>query len=463
MLRPVCILAVVLAGPALMAVDEAPPQGMDVLPLVHAAVEVLSPRASPVPGRPWSDDLAALTDRESSVNGPAVGRLVSRGTVVLADLAVIASDRDWQVRTRVVRVAAGIGGEAGAPLVLRLSADPDARVRRIAIVGLGRCRGDKVRDRLVELLGSRDPDERVEAAPALAALGDVRAIGRLVHLLVDPDGPARAAAAQALRELVRRPDGAPVVIGLLPGLTGSDRQALMESLDGATDPRLCPVLTTLVDDREALISLLAVRCLANAGDCRAVAALVRLATSDRLPDLRDQAAITLRPLTGYHAGAGPAWTLWWQDNAARVGQLAVRDGLLAVLADPGAPIPAGLADLSPEDLAPLVDAAIQAGRPVPAWVPARALAALRQQADGRWARLLTPRIDSEPDAERRLDLLVLLDEIGGTQAHDAFLFLNERLTVRDDESLKLFKDKGIQPPDTTAEHTLITAAIARKR
>lgn len=461
--RPVRCLAIALAATALAAVEEGPPPGMNVIPLVKAAAEVLSPRASPVPGRPWSDDLAALTDREPSVNGPAVGRLVNRGAVVLPDLAVIASDRDWQVRTRVVRVAAGIGGEAGAALVLRLSADPDPRVRRIAIVGLGRCRGEAVRERLLELLAGRDPDERTEAAPALAALGDVRAIDHLVHLRADPDAPARAAAARALHELVRLPAGAPVAIRLLPVLTGEDRRALLEALAGATDPRLCPPLTALVEDREALTCLLAVQGLASAGDNRAVATLIRLATSERLAELREQAARTLQQLTGYRAGPGQAWTLWWQDHAARVAQLAERDALLAILADPAAPLPTGLASLPPEDLAPLVEAAIQAGRQLPPWVPARALAALRAQADGRWARLLTQRIDGESDPDRRLDLMLLLDEIGGNQARDAFLFLRERLTAREEEAVKIYEEKRIPPPDTVAERTLINQAIARQR
>lgn len=460
MFRPSALLAAALA---IAASDEAPPQGMDVLPLVRAAGKAIAGPPPPVPGRPWSDDLAALTDPDPSANGPAVGRLVRRGAEVLADLGLIATDRDWQVRTRVVRVAAGIGGEAGAPLVLRLASDADPRVRRMAIVGLGRCRGEPVRTRLEELIGSRDPDERAEAAQALAALGDCRSIPRLLALHADPDAPARNAAATALRELVRLPAATATVCASLGSAQGEPRRTLLTALDGAVDTRLCPALSALVPERDALTCLLAVKALSTAGDLRAVEALVGLATSDRLPELREAAATTLRALTGYRAGPGHAWSLWWQDNRAAISRLAARDAMLAELSDPAGSIPPALSTVSAEELWPLVDMAVQAGRPAPPWVAGKALAALRLQADGRWAPLLRDRIDRETDGELRLDLLVLLDEIGGAEAANAFKFLHDRLAEREQDAIKAWKAHGAPPPDLSAERTLIDAGIARKR
>ncbi|HAT11659.1 MAG TPA: hypothetical protein DCS97_13945, partial [Planctomycetes bacterium] len=88
-----CRLALLTAAALLGAADDdAPPRGMDVVPLVKRAVELVTPSEPPVAGRPWSDDLAALTDPDPSVNGPAVGRLAKRGSAVLADLALIAND-----------------------------------------------------------------------------------------------------------------------------------------------------------------------------------------------------------------------------------------------------------------------------------------------------------------------------------------------------------------------------------
>lgn len=170
MLRPCA--AILLAAAGLSALDDgAPPQGMEVLPLIKAAGEALSGKEAALPGRPWSNDLASLTDPDPSIHGAAIGSLVRRGAIVLPDLTIMSNDRDWALRTRIVRVAAGIGGIEGAPLTLRLSKDSDPRVRRLAIVGLGRCRGDEVLQRLLELSTSLDGDERAMAAPSLAAQG----------------------------------------------------------------------------------------------------------------------------------------------------------------------------------------------------------------------------------------------------------------------------------------------------
>lgn len=459
---PFRLAAALLAAATLTtADDEAPPRGMDVVPLLKDAAALVTAKADPMPGRPWSDDLAALTDPSPAVNGPAIGRLVRRGPVVLTDLGVMAEDRDWQLRARIVRVAAGIGGEAGAALTLRLSRDEDARVRRLATVGLGRCRGEAVLARLLELLASLDGDERAAAAPSLSALGDVRAIAPLTRLRADPDAPARAAQATALRQLCSQERSAPVVASLLGEVVGEQRRALLEVLDGSTDTRLCPALSRLVDEREALTTLLAVRALATAGDARAVPPLIRLTTSERLPELREAAAATLRILTPYLAGPGPAWTLWWKDNATRWQRLAERDELIAQLLDTSRPIPDGLSAFPPEDLGPLIDAAIVA-RNVPAWMPPRALAALRKLGGPRWIQPLASVIDQTIDGERRLDLLLLLDEIGGPEAKGEFERQHDELQKRDRIAMERWEASQTVPPDTGAEHVLIQSALRRR-
>lgn len=452
-LRPCAVLLAAMAGLA-AAEDDPPPQGMDIVPLVREAVEVVAGREPPVKGRPWSDELADLTHPDPAVANPAVGRLARRGAVILPDLEVVSGDRDWQVRARIVRVAAGIGGEAAAPLVLKLSRDADARVRRIAAVALGRCRGDAVFARLSELLASLDGDERALAAPSLAALGDLRAIPLLTRLRSDPDGPAREAMARSLADLCRRAEAAGTVADQLSALAGDRRRALLEALDGISDPRLCPALTRLIDDSESLIVLLAVRSLATAGDARAVPALVRLAASERRIELREAAANTLQILTGYRAGPSAAWTLWWRENQARWERLALRDAQIAQLADLAAPLPAGLAAWTPEELSPLIDAALVL-RPVPAWLPGRALAALRAQAGERWVQPLAERLDTTADAELRLDLIVLLQEIGGEAAAGELERQRGLLAEREAKALETWREKGLIPPDTGAERALL--------
>ncbi len=460
MIRPCA--ALLLATAALCAVDdEAPPVGMDILPLVKAAAEAVTTKAPPLPGRPWSDDLAALTDADPAVNGPAVGRLARRGAVVLPDLGILAGERDWQLRGRIVRVAAGIGGVDGAELTLRLSRDADARVRRLAIIGLGRCRGDLVLERLLELVVSLDADERSSSAGSLAALGDVRAIETLSRLRGDPDGVSRTAQAAALRSLCTMERSAKTVAALLGSLAGEQRRALLESLEGCVDIRLCPALVRLCDDQEALISLLAVRALATAGDARAVGPLARLAASERRLELREAAATTLHALTPYRARAGKAWALWWDEHNERYARLAERDTLIAQLADLDAPIPPGLAGFTPDELMPLVDAALVT-RVMPSWLPPRALAALRAQGGERWVQPLAQLIDNAPDTETRLDLVLLLDEIGGPAATGELQRQQELLGKREEAALERWKKDGVIPPDMGAERALLTLALTRR-
>ncbi len=454
--------AVLTAVSALAALDQGEqPQGMEILPLIKAAGEVVSPREAPLPGRAWSNDLAAITDPDPSVHSPAIGRLVRRGAIVLPDLTIMSSDRDWQLRARIARIAAGIGGTDGAPLALVLSKDNDPRVRRLSIVALGHCRGDEVLARLLELSVSLDGDERAMAAPSLAAQRDFRAIEPLTRHRADPDAPARKAQAQALRELCFEPSAVGTIAPLLGKLQGEQRRALLEALDGIADTRLCPALAMLVDEHEAITVLLSVRALATAGDARAVEPLVRLASSERLPDLRTAAATTLRILTGYPSGPGQAWALWWKDNAVRWQRLGERDGLIAELLDERAPIPPGLATFTPAELTPLVDAVLVTRR-VPRWLPKRALAALRTQSGERWIQPLAVMIDNAPDSESRMDLILLLDEIGGVAATGELRRQVEELEARERLAMETWEKKGVIPASTAAERALLELALARR-
>jgi hypothetical protein len=80
---------------------------------------------------------------------------------------------------------------------------------------------------------------------------------------------------------------------------------------------------------------------------------------------------------------------------------------------------------------------------------------------GRWVQPITDRIDATDDPEARLDLLLVLDEVGGHAAHDAFVHLRDALRKREAADLKLWKDKGVVPPDIAAERTLIDLGLSR--
>ncbi|MDW8373187.1 MAG: HEAT repeat domain-containing protein [Planctomycetota bacterium] len=446
-------------GAALAVDDDAPPPGMDVLPWVRAAAAALSPPPSPLPGRPWSDDLAALTAPDPTRAAGAIARLVRIGSAVIPDLAILADDRDWQLRARIVRVLAGIGGRAVVPLLLRLADDREPRVRHTALLALARAEGPEVYQRLVTALASADPDERALAAEALGGYGDPRAIPELARRHDDPDAPARAAQLRALQRLVRRERAVPVVEELLRSGSGEVRRVVLEALAGHNDTRLSPALGALLDSRDALEVLLAARALASAGDARAVAPLIQLAASDRLPQLCDAAASTLQRLTGYRAGPGKAWELWWRDQRERYQRLAARDALIAELTALDRPLP-DLSAFTTEELAPLIDIAIEQ-RPAPPWLPARVLAALRREGE-RWIEPLVTRIDAEADSERRLELLLLLDEIGGPAAKPAFVRQFTLVDEREAAAHERWRQQRVVPPDLRPERALIRLALERR-
>jgi hypothetical protein len=101
---------------------------------------------------------------------------------------------------------------AAAPkLTAMLAADPDPEVRGAAATALARVAFDaeNVLPVLVEACGSDDPDLRSGAARGLGVLGSAAGAPTLTRLVrEDPQPKVRAAAASALVDIVRDPDGA---------------------------------------------------------------------------------------------------------------------------------------------------------------------------------------------------------------------------------------------------------------
>jgi HEAT repeat protein/cyclophilin family peptidyl-prolyl cis-trans isomerase len=101
-------------------------------------------------------------------------------------------------------LAAAKGRVVAAPVVapppdlIRLLADPEARVRRRAALAVGRVGEREGVSPLIAVLADADPEVRQMAAFALGLLGDLRAREPLVAALADPQPVVKGSAAEAL-------------------------------------------------------------------------------------------------------------------------------------------------------------------------------------------------------------------------------------------------------------------------
>lgn len=425
-----------------------PYHGMEVSGAYHYVKNLVAPSGPEfAKGKPWELDLGNLTSKDPRRYNPAIAALIRRGPVVLPDLAILAQDRDWQLRARVVHVASMIGTEAGSAIVLERTRDDVRDVREIAAVGLGRAGGAGAYPRLVELLGSREPDTRRAAAQGLALLGDVRALGELSKLVNDADDLVARDIRDALAEVARRPNAVLALAELIGCRSDAEVLVLIDTAALIRDPRLCPALTQVVSGPNATLAQRAARALSVNGDSRALEALCRAASASPMPALQSEAASTLRQLTGFGAEPGLAWDLWWKQHGADATRLIPRDTLLAALHDPKRTTnKSELAAFSPDDLAPLVDGALSLDND---WWPALAFRALATDDAARWTTPLMSRINATSVPSQRLPLIILLDQLGDPAAAKPLKKL-------------LHPDENSREP-SGAERVAITVAIERRK
>lgn len=413
------LLALLAIGPLLG--EEPRLEGVDVVQATRAVRQAITgPAAKAGRGTAWEADIAGITDPRSSVHNQAMANLIRRGEAVIGDLEVLAGDPDWQIRTRVVTVLAAIGGDRATAVLIPACRDRDQRVRELATLGLGQARGAGSFEMLGEMLRSGDSDIRQAAARGLGAHGDPRGLALLAGHPRERDDLTRREMRSAIGRLAMQERAVPVLAGLIAGSVGDERLALIDASFTVGDPRLAPALIAVVGENDRRAATLAAQSLAANGDSRAVEALCRAAASDDAA-LRDAAAACLRALTGHQAASGPAWGLWWRDHAAEIALLIPRDTLLSELHDPRRAVSrAELAAFPVADLRQLVSGALGVGAP---WWPARAAAVLMADDPARWTEFLLGEIRANGDVRRRLDLIVLLDQLGDPRAGEGLAAL----------------------------------------
>lgn len=403
----------------------------------------------------WETSIAALTDPRAAVHEPAIERLIGFGAAALPDVARLASDADWRVRARVITVAAAIGGPTAVPVVIAASHDSEPRVRELAALGLGALRDETVYQRLLALLRDRETAVRIAAGRGLVEFGDPRALAVLADYASELDTTARRERGVGLERLAARPEVVPALVELLGKATGDVLLRLVMATGRIGDPRLSPPLAALLSSADREVAVLAAKSLAVNGDSRALAALCP-AAAGKVRDLAQAAAATLRTLTGFNAAPGQAWTVWWRDHAAEAGAVAERDAFIAALHDPAYAVTADeLARFTPEQLMPLVDGVQGDGA---WWWPQRSAEVLLRDQAARWTAPLLARIRATADPEARLELILLLDQLGDPAAAPglAALLAEHRAALA-----ALRKQGGPVRNDPTG--LALEAAIARRR
>jgi HEAT repeat protein len=404
-----------LAPLAGWSVEEPKLEGVDVIQTVRdLTAPVTTPHSKVAKGKPWEGDIAALTDARPEQFNPAMAALIRHGAEVIPDLTALAADQDWRIRGRVVQVAAGIGGDGGTGLVLMLSRDTEKQVRELAAFSLGMAGGKGAFERLAQLLGAGDPIIREAAARGLSTLGDARGLGLLCGYAREHDDVVQRQMHAGLAELALRVTSVPALIELLQVRQGDELAALVDATFPIGDPRLCPALAALLISGDERVALFAARALSANGDSRALGRLCALAANGAHAELRSTAAETLRQLTGYPAAPGPAWSLWWTTHQPEIEELSRRDAYIAALHDPLHVVTrAELSGYTVEQLAPLIDGALESGK---RWWPARAYLVLATDAGARWTVSLLARIAAAQDSNQRLALIILLDQLGDPAA-----------------------------------------------
>jgi len=123
--------------------------------------------------------------------------------------------------------------------------DPDACVRRISALLLGRGRTQAGADALLEALTSGDPARRDAAILGIAHTEERRAVAPLVGMLTDRDPEVRGGAAWALGHLESR-EATPALSRLTGDGEPRVRRAAARALGRLEEPAAIPALTQLL-------------------------------------------------------------------------------------------------------------------------------------------------------------------------------------------------------------------------
>ena len=142
-----------------------------------------------------------LGDPDATVRRYAVLAMAALGGDSSAGFVRLAKDPAPNVRSTVLDVLGRFPGESSTTALLGALSDPVLDVRLTALRSLGALRDRNATGPLLELLKEKDPLLRSEAILALGGIGDTKALPALLAAAQDADGLVRDAVARALGEM----------------------------------------------------------------------------------------------------------------------------------------------------------------------------------------------------------------------------------------------------------------------
>ncbi len=211
------------------------------------------------------------------------------GDPVLENIAAL-KDEDWGIREEAaLALGASRDRRAVVPLLAMLK-DPDRAVRAAAITAL-----TEIGEPAVTAVGAclDDPDLTVQesAACILARIGDARVSDRLMIALGSADWIVRMHAAQALGR-IGEPRAVPRLLPLLNDKVKAVRVDAAQALVRIGQPAVAPLLEALTHG-EWLVRLHAVEALGKLKSPEAVEPLLRTLFNDRDPAVREDSVRSL--------------------------------------------------------------------------------------------------------------------------------------------------------------------------
>lgn len=256
------------------------------------ALDLLESIAHPALANSLSE---ALAHSSSEVRREVLARVERLSLIAARDRVrrLAADDPDLRVRGTAVRTLLALDGNAFEEVVARLDA-PEPELRLGAMVGL-LCNGGPTGalvagERLLRMVQSPAPAERIIAAQVLGEVGTQDVTEHLVALLDDAELPVRRAAIMATGKL-RNPQLAPLLIAALNHLE-TWRQASAALV--ACGAPVMPVLAGAIE-HPALSHTLTIRILRVAGQIggAGAATLLALAAESPVTALRHEALLAL--------------------------------------------------------------------------------------------------------------------------------------------------------------------------
>jgi HEAT repeat protein len=194
-------------------------QAVPAMPRLVALLEDGSPVDAAVCGeRTWGNGRFRGAQESTTPGEQAASALVAIGTPAYDALTKALAGTGWIARTNAAWALGALGNRRAVPLLSRTLADTEANVRKRSAWALGALDASEAVPALVEALKDSDAGVREQAAWALGAIGDRRGVDGLVAALGDSVAAVRKQAAWALGAIGDNR----AVQGLMKGLKDAD-------------------------------------------------------------------------------------------------------------------------------------------------------------------------------------------------------------------------------------------------